>query len=214
MRNAPRAWQRMRSGSRLNLLDPTPIDIDIEDIALGLSRVARWNGQTSGEHPFSVAEHSLLVERLAIALKPTLSPACRLTALLHDAPEYVIGDLISPFKAMIGGEYRALEERLLTVILARFKVPAIPKKSTWSVIKRADKAAAYIEAISLAGFLDRDGGTTEADRIFGRPKDIDVEAFAPTPLGAKAARAAFLERFEAIRAEIDRPPAGARPIAD
>ena len=198
----PRAWQRMQSGSILNLLDPTPIDIDINDIALGLSRVARWNGQTCGDHPFSVAEHSLLVERLAVTLKPTLSPACRLTALLHDAPEYVIGDLISPFKAMIGGEYKTLEERLLTVILARFKVPAIPKKSTWRVIKRADKIAAYIEALHLAGFRDADGGSTPADQVFGRPKEIDVDAYIPTPLGSAAAMTAFLDRFQSISEEI------------
>src|SRR5499425_2402714 len=120
----PRAWQRMLSGRRLDLLDPSPLDIEIEDIAHGLARVARWNGQTSGDHAFSVAQHSVLVERLTGELNPRLSREVRLMALLHDAPEYVIGDLISPFKAAVGIDYKDFELRLLASIHVRFGLPA------------------------------------------------------------------------------------------
>ena len=101
-----RAWQRMLSGRRLDLLSPEPKDIDIGDIAHGLARVARWNGQTKGDHGYSVAEHSLLVLQLFCLLKPKAAYRWQLAALLHDAPEYVIGDLISPFKAAIGVDYK------------------------------------------------------------------------------------------------------------
>ena len=92
----PRAWQRMLSGRILDLLDPTPMDIEIEDIAHGLAFVARWNGQTRGDFAYSVAEHSLLVEEIFFRLNPDGLVKWRLAALLHDAPEYVIGDMISP----------------------------------------------------------------------------------------------------------------------
>ena len=106
---APRAWQRMLSGRRLDLLDPSPLDIEIEDIAHGLARVARWNGQTGGEHAFSVAQHSLLVETIVGEIEPALDTRFRLASLMHDAPEYVIGDLISPFKAALSLDYKAFE---------------------------------------------------------------------------------------------------------
>lgn len=198
MSKAPRAWQRMLSGRRLDLLDPSPFDIEISDIALGLARVARWNGQTRGDDPFSVAEHSLLVESLARALKPGLPPACRMAALLHDAPEYVIGDLISPFKAMIGGDYKTLEERLLTAIMVRFGLSATPKADTQRLIKKADKAAAFLEAVTFEIF-----DQAEAAKIFGRPKQIDLAGFRLAPLGAKRAEDAFLHRFEEISSALE-----------
>ena len=111
MREA-RAWQRMLSGRRLDLLDPSPFDVEIEDIAHGLAFVARWNGQTRGEHPYTVAEHSLLVEELYARLAPRSEPRWRLAALLHDAPEYVIGDMISPVKDAVGPGYALLDARL------------------------------------------------------------------------------------------------------
>src|ERR1700736_1048194 len=89
-KSSARAWQRMLSGRRLDLLDPSPLDVEIEDIAHGLARVARWNGQTKGSHAFSVAQHSVLVERITAELNPRLARTARLMALLHDAPEYVI----------------------------------------------------------------------------------------------------------------------------
>ncbi len=148
---APRAWQRMLSGRRLDLLDPSPLDVEIEDIAHGLARVARWNGQTEGAHIFSVAQHSLLVETVA-RQQARLDRPRRLAVLLHDAPEYVIGDMISPFKAVIGDAYKAVEARLLAAIHLRFGLPAqLPAEQT-ALIKAADSGAAYLEATRLAGF--------------------------------------------------------------
>ena len=191
---APRAWQRMLSGRRLDLLDPSPLDVEIEDIAHGLARVARWNGQTIGPHIFSVAQHSLLVEQIAGALDPALGKSGRLFILLHDAPEYVIGDMISPFKAVIGDAYKGVENRILAAILLRFSLPAAPAPAALKLCKRADRAAAFFEAIHLAGFT-----RAEAERIFGRPS-VSPRAFfdelAPTAIDAAQER--FLARFRAI----------------
>src|SRR6202451_3843854 len=148
----PRAWQRMLSGRRLDLLNPSPLDVEIGDIAHGLARVARWNGQTSGAHAFSVAQHCVLVERLASELRPRLAREARLTALLHDAPEYVIGDLISPFKAAVGIDYKDFELRLLAAIHVRFGLPARASAELNALLKQADIASAYYEATQLAGF--------------------------------------------------------------
>jgi 5'-deoxynucleotidase YfbR-like HD superfamily hydrolase len=166
----PRAWQRMLSGRRLDLLNPSPFDIEIGDIAHGLARVARWNGQTSGPHIFSVAQHSLFVEAVAHYLDPDLSDAALLAVLLHDAPEYVIGDIISPFKAVIGDAYKEVEERLLAAIYVRFGLPVDPGATVRRLIKRADQIAAFLEATRLAGF-SRD----EAARFFGRPEPLPLE---------------------------------------
>ncbi len=186
-----RAWQRMLSGRRLDLLDPSPLDIEIEDIAHGLSRVARWNGQTFGEHAFSVAQHSLLVEALMGDVMPGVTRSDRLTALLHDAPEYVVGDMISPFKAVIGGDYKALEQRLLSTVHLRFGLAAESDPFLHGKIKEADGIAAYYEAVTLAGFAD-----DEALKIFGRPT-VTVNLAKPllVPLAPDAAKAVFLKRF-------------------
>src|SRR5580704_10393363 len=146
------AWQRMLSGRRLDLLDPSPLDIEIEDIAHGLARVARWNGQTRGTHAFSVAQHCVLVERLVQELQPGLPRSARLAALLHDAAEYVIGDLISPFKAAVGIDYKSFELRLQGAIHLRFGLPAEPDALLRRLIKKADRHAAFLEAHQLAGF--------------------------------------------------------------
>src|SRR5580698_9070301 len=150
--DSSRAWQRMLSGRRLDLLNPSPLDVEIEDIAHGLARVARWNGQTKGDHAFSVAQHCVLVERVAGELKPLLSREGRLMALLHDSSEYVVGDLISPFKAAVGIDYKAFELRLLSAIHIRFGLPARASAPVLSLIKRADQVAAFHEATQLAGF--------------------------------------------------------------
>ena len=186
----PRAWQRMLSGRRLDLLDPSPVDIEIEDIAHGLSRVARWNGQTEGEWAFSVAQHSLLVE--AIASHRGLARAWRPVALLHDAPEYVIGDLVTPFKAAVGLDYRALEDRLAAAIHLRFGLPAAPPKPVAAKIKRADRIAARLEATTLAGFSE-----PEAGRYFGRPAVVSDPAIAGllAPLPPGEAKRLFLKQF-------------------
>jgi 5'-deoxynucleotidase YfbR-like HD superfamily hydrolase len=160
----PRAWQRMLSGRRLDLLDPTPLDIEVEDIAHGLAFVARWNGQTLGDWPYSVAEHSLLVEQIFARADPDAPARWRLAALLHDAPEYVIGDMISPVKAAIGPAYGALDERLSAAIHLRFGLPATLPAAVKRAIKAADRVSAWLEATQLAGFAG-----AEADRFFGRP---------------------------------------------
>jgi 5'-deoxynucleotidase YfbR-like HD superfamily hydrolase len=159
-----RAWQRMLSGRRLDLLDPTPMDIEVEDIAHGLAFVARWNGQTSGDYAYSVAEHSLLVETLFGRLNPKATPAERLTALLHDAPEYVIGDMISPVKAAVGPSYEELDKRLSAAIHIRFGLPAITPAKLKKQIKKADNISAWMEATQIAGFT-----TKEASAFFGTP---------------------------------------------
>jgi len=179
----------MLSGRRLDLLDPAAIDIEIDDIALGLSRVARWNGQTRGDHGFSVAQHSLIVEDICGFIQPDLAVAHRLMALLHDAPEYVIGDMISPFKAALGLDYKRFESHLEQAIHIRFGLPAVMPGQVKTLIKQADHACAYFEAIQLAGFND-----TEARTYFGEPPagyGLDI-----TPLPAKDAQAAFVARFD------------------
>lgn len=187
----------MLSGRRLDLLDPSPLDIEIEDIAHGLARVARWNGQTSGDYTFSVAEHSLLVEEIAGDIDGSLSREYRLAALLHDAPEYVIGDLISPFKAALSLDYHAVEARLLGAIHVRFGLPPALPDATTKLIKRADKAAAYFEATGLAGFsLD------EARRFFGAPKGLSPKLVTwltqLSPLPAAEGQARFLKRYHEL----------------
>ena len=183
-----RAWQRMLSGRRLDLLDPSPFDVEIDDIAHGLARVARWNGQTKGNNAFSVAEHSLLVEDFVGQLKPGVADKWRLAALLHDAPEYVVGDLIGPFKAAVGLNYKTLELKLASAIHVRFGLPAQLTDDLNALIKTADKASAYFEATQLAGF-----STEEALELFGSPRNLKPIKLSPLP--APAAQAAFLSRF-------------------
>ena len=185
----------MLSGRRLDLLDPAAIDIEIDDIALGLSRVARWNGQTRGDHGFSVAQHSLIVEDICGHIQPDLAVAYRLMALLHDAPEYVIGDMISPFKAALGLDYKRFESHLEQAIHIRFGLPAVMPAPVKILIKQADHACAYFEAIQLAGFSD-----AEARTYFGEPPvgyGLDI-----TPLPAKDACAAFVARFDDLIARL------------
>lgn len=186
-----RAWQRMLSGRRLDLLDPSPLDIEIEDIAHGLSRQARWNGQTSGDWAFSVAQHCLLVEGLVGRLRPEASTPWRLAALLHDAPEYVIGDLITPFKAAVGLDYRDFEARLQRAVHIRFGLPGETPKALKQLIKRADRISAYLEAVGLAGF-----GREEALRLFGKPGEVEVASLQPWP--PTEAKARFIARFERL----------------
>lgn len=154
----------MLSGRRLDLLDPSPLDVELSDIAHGLARVARWNGQTQGDYAFSVAQHSVLVMEIACALAPEIDDKGQLYALLHDAPEYVMGDIISPFKAAMGGNYKDVEGRLLAAIHVRFGLAAHAPAALTKLIKRADREAAFFEAVNLAGF-----GADEARKIFGEP---------------------------------------------
>ena len=198
MQRKSRAWQRMLSGRRLDLLDPSALDIEIEDIAHGLSRLARWNGQTSGRWAFSVAQHCLLVEDIANRLSKESNPTLRLAALLHDAAEYVIGDLISPFKAAVGIDYKAFEATLLRAIHIRFGLPAVMPERAARLIKRADGIAAYYEATQLAGFSQR-----EALKYIGRPGRVTGIELAP--LAAVTAQSRYLARFRALSKSIARP---------
>ena len=201
----PRAWQRMLSGRRLDLLDPSPLDIEIEDIAHGLARVARWNGQTRGPHVFSVAQHSLFVEAISHHMMPTAATPILLTALLHDAAEYVIGDIISPFKAVLADSYRAVEERILQAVHLRFGLPAKPATATMRLIKQADQVAAYQEATRLAGFA-----ASEAATLFGEPQPLPRSLAALLePMATDDAETAFLARFHALQQDIAHQ--GAKP---
>jgi 5'-deoxynucleotidase YfbR-like HD superfamily hydrolase len=195
---APRAWQRMLSGRRLDLLDPSPLDVEIEDIAHGLARVARWNGQTRGAHIFSVGQHALLVECIARQREPNLDRRLRLAVLLHDAPEYVIGDMITPFKAVIGDSYRAVEARLHVAVRLRFGLPPELPNHLQRLIKAADRSAAYLEATRLAGF-----DAAEARRFFGRPPALapSLERDYLTPWPANTVEARFLKRFRELASD-------------
>jgi 5'-deoxynucleotidase YfbR-like HD superfamily hydrolase len=188
----------MLSGRRLDLLDPSPLDVELEDIAHGLARVARWNGQTSGANIYSVAQHCLLVEALARARVPRIDRSRRLAVLLHDAPEYVIGDMISPFKAVIGDAYKAVEKRLLTAIHLRFGLPAKSAPELDALIKIADRQAAYLEATHLAGFE-----AAEARRFFGRPPVFSaaMERDYLKPWPAETAQARYLDRITKLTRE-------------
>ena len=188
-----RAWQRMLSGRRLDLLDPSPLDIEISDIAHGLARVARWNGQTIGDHAFSVAQHSLLVDDIFANLVENASSEWRLMALLHDAAEYVIGDMISPFKAVIGGDYKEVEQRLQAAIHMRFGLPAATPTKLKKLIKKADTIAAYFEATGIAGFSH-----VESVKIFGRPSGFSPQSFPVVPFATTQAQEQFLQRFEQL----------------
>jgi 5'-deoxynucleotidase YfbR-like HD superfamily hydrolase len=182
----------MLSGRRLDLLEPSPLDIEIVDIAHGLARVARWNGQTRGPHAFSVAQHSVLVERLVADLSPRISREARLMALLHDAPEYVVGDLISPFKAAIGISYKDLEIKLQAAIHLRFGLPALVPKPLAVLFKKADRLSAYFEASQLAGFEE-----PVARKLFGAPP-AGLKAPRLVPLPTAEAQEQFLERFRRL----------------
>ena len=187
-----RAWQRMLSGRKLDILSPSPFDIEIEDIALGLSRVTRWNGQTTGKYPYSVAQHSLLVEELFNIQYPDLDKKWNLAALLHDAPEYVIGDLITPFKYALNNSYRFVEDNLMKAIYLRFGLPALLPRQIESKIKKIDKSLAWFEAVDLAGYKEK-----EASKIIKKPNLISKRQII-VALSANDVQKKFLKRFQEI----------------
>ena len=200
-----RAWQRMLSGRRLDILDPSPLDVELSDIAHGLARVARWNGQTVGDYPFSVAQHSVLVLEIVRLIDETLDARTELYAVLHDAPEYVMGDIISPFKAAMGGNYREVEQRLQGAVHVRFGLSAIPPAALLKLIKKADREAAFFEAVELAGF-----GRDEARRLFGAPSiaSFNLERFDRLirPWPTREAHDRFVEAVESLAVRLE--PAG------
>ena len=203
MARAERAWQRMLSGRRLDILDPSPVDVELSDIAHGLARVARWNGQTKGDYPFSVAQHSVLVLEIFSAHVPTADVKGRLYALLHDAPEYVMGDIISPFKAAMGGNYKEVENRLLGAIHLHFALNASAPANVQKAIKRSDKEAAYHEAVHLAGFE-----VGEARKFFGEPTlaAFDLEHFDELirPWPTREAHDRFVDTVDMLATELHR----------
>ena len=188
----PRAWQRMLSGRRLDILTPSPMDIEISDIAHGLARVARWNGQTTGTYGYSVAQHSIVVERLVQSNAPVLDQKWRLACLLHDGPEYVIGDMITPFKSALGPAYRDIEQRLEAAIFLRFGLPAELPAYVKTIIKRADRMAAWLEATQLAGF-----SPDEAKKLFPQPRGLPKD-YRLVPLAPEKAAQEFLRRFHIL----------------
>lgn len=192
----------MLSGRRLDLLDPSPMDIEIEDIAHGLARVARWNGQTIGEHAFSVAQHSVVVEEIVAHVRPDIEPRWRLAALLHDASEYVIGDMISPFKAALGVDYRTFEDRLESAIHIRFGLPAKTPAPIKKLVKQADRACAYFEATQLAGFSPAEGV-----ELFGAPPPGYALLIEPWP--AALAQSRYVQRFHLLSEAAGYSPAPA-----
>ncbi|MBR9843178.1 MAG: HD family hydrolase [Rhodobacteraceae bacterium] len=192
-----RAWQRMLSGRRLDLLDPTPVDIEIEDIAHGLAFVARWNGQTKGDFAYSVAEHSLLVEEIFTRMNPSAPAKWCLAALLHDAPEYVIGDMISPVKSAVGPEYEELDKRLTAAIHIRFGLPAVTPVQIKRQIKKADTISAWMEATEIAGFSE-----AEANKFFGKPDRTLMKGLSIRLRPPVEARNDYTARHEALLAEI------------
>ena len=207
-KDAPRAWQRMLSGRRLDLLDPSPLDIEVEDIAHGLAFVARWNGQTVGDYPYSVAEHSLLVEEIFGRIAPRAEPCWRLAALLHDAPEYVIGDMISPVKSAVGPGYAAMEARLSAAIHTRFGLPAILPEAVKRLVKRADRISAWLEATRIAGF-----SREEAGKFFRAPPSALVAGLDVVLRPPAASRADFTARHAGLIAQMDRQPRSAAGLA-
>ena len=187
-----RAWQRMLSGRKLDILSPSPFDIEIEDIAFGLSRVTRWNGQTTGKYPYSVAQHSVLVEELFNIEYPDLDKKWNLAALLHDAPEYVIGDLITPFKYALNNSYRFVEDNLMKAIYLRFGLPALLPRHIESKIKKIDKSLAWFEAVDLAGYKEK-----EASKIIKKP-NLNSKPQIIVALSANDVQKKFLKRFQEI----------------
>ena len=187
-----RAWQRMLSGRKLDILSPSPFDIEIEDIALGLSRVTRWNGQTTGNYPYSVAQHSMLVEEFFNIEYPSLDKKWNLAALLHDAPEYVIGDLITPFKYALNNSYRVVEDNLMKAIYLRFGLPALLPRHIESKIKKIDKSLAWFEAVDLAGYKEK-----EASKIIKKP-NLNSKRQIIVALSANDVKKKFLKRFKEI----------------
>ena len=189
-----RAWQRMLSGRRLDLLDPSPLDIEIEDIAHGLAFLARWNGQTYGDYPYSVAEHSVFVLELYQHFYPKADPKWQLAALLHDAPEYVIGDMISPVKSAVGPGYAEMDKLLTEAINLRFGLPAEIPTHVKKQIKRADKISAWLEAVEIAGFSKK-----EADKLLGKPVPCDIPRIRLCPHAPVKSKSAFLEAFNKLK---------------
>ncbi|MCB2109023.1 MAG: hydrolase [Rhodobacteraceae bacterium] len=190
--HAPRTWQRMLSGRRLNLVNPSPVDIEIEDIAIGLARNARWNGQTRGPHAWSIAQHSDLVVEIVRQLKPRAGAKLLMAAKLHDASEYVTHDLITPLKAAVGDVFKEVETGLMRAIHIRFGLSPVLSSEHRSLIKKADRIAAATEAVQLAGF-------TESEcRSYLKFREKPLKRVKLVPVPVAEAERKFLEGFRQL----------------
>jgi uncharacterized protein len=199
---AARAWVRLLSGKRLDLLNPTPFDWEDEDLALGLARTYRWGGHSAWPLPLSVAQHSLFVLQLRRQRFPDAKDArADLRELLHDADEGLLGfDSISPLKPFLGEAYHDLVARLQTAIGVRYGLPAWTAKEK-RIHKEADRIAAATEAVRVVGWtLD------EVHRVLRIPFEpltqdplepvYGGKAFAPWPPQLAAER--FLAELQAL----------------
>lgn len=182
----------MLSGRRLNLVEPSPMDIEIEDIAIGLARNARWNGQTKGSHAWSVAQHSDLVVEIVRREQPRAPARLLMAAKLHDASEYVTHDLITPLKAAVGEVFKEVETRLMRAIHIRFGLPPVLPSEFKTIIKRADRIAAATEAVQLAGFSEREC------KSYLKFKEKPAKSVRLTPVPVADAERKFLEGFRKL----------------
>jgi hypothetical protein len=206
-----RAWVRMPSGKRLDLLSPTPFDWDDADLALGLARTYRWGGHSAWPLPLSVAQHSITVMllRRAAAFASTstpLAPIIELRELLHDAEEGLLGfDAVSPLKPFLGAGFRDLTRRLEQAIFIRYGLPA------WTPAehkrhKRADRLAAASEAVHVAGWSEQEVRATlkiraavlQQDPLAARYGCRPWEPWAPTVAAER-----FLAELDGLKRSID-----------
>ncbi|HZX28156.1 MAG TPA: phosphohydrolase [Telluria sp.] len=199
----PRAWVRMPSGRRLDLLDPTPFDWDDEDLALGLARTFRWGGHSAWPQPLSVAQHSIAVLYLRRRLTPGPLPAkAELRELLHDAEEGLLGfDAISVIKPFLGEQFRALTQRLEHAVFVRYGLPAWTR-AEHALHKRADRLAAASEAVHVAGWSAAEVRSTLKITIEPLAEDPLVATYGGTPWEPWPARDAaerFMAELEALK---------------
>ena len=213
MRDA-RAWVRLLSGKRLDLLDPTPFDWEDKDLALGLARTYRWGGHSAWPLPLSVAQHSLFV----LCLRRLWFPAARdpradLRELLHDADEGLLGfDCISVLKPFLGDAYRQLTTRLAAVIALRYNLPAWTTKEQRSH-KKADRIAAASEAVHVVGWTEAEVRNVLHIPFKPLAKDplVDIYGGAPwEPWPPQLAAERFLAELETLTA---RSRASEKPLA-
>jgi hypothetical protein len=195
------SWVQTVSGMPVDLLDPKPEQILPGDIAHALARIPRFNGHTLGDWPWNVAQHSLLVEQLMPA---QTDAAGRLVALLHDAHEAYIGDLITPVKQAMDAlpvrsrdpflpalAFFALTTKLDEVIWTAFGLS--PSVNLLNRVKTADLLALVVEKEQLMAPARRDWD------LLPKPPD-PMPTLRPAHPPTRAAEI-FLDRFHVLQAE-------------
>jgi len=148
-----RAWRRLPSTRRIDLMNPDPDAWTDRDLACLMSRTARWAGESSWQETLSVAQHSLMVLELMRLTAPVpMTAAEELRELLHDAEEGFLGfDPISPLKQAFGDPFRQVADRLLTCIFTRYGVTDWDAEA-YARHKLADRTAAAGEAVHCVGW--------------------------------------------------------------